>query len=109
MIRLPPRSTRTDTLFPYTTLFRSIQESWKNIGRQDIDQAISSIVNSFDFTQPDLSIPALLKVKDLIKTTENPELKARKLSEIDAIILSCTGLMAEMVTDKAEADRKSVV
>src|SRR3546814_8002044 len=26
MIRLPPRSTRTDTLFPYTTLFRSISE-----------------------------------------------------------------------------------
>src|SRR3546814_3319593 len=25
MIRRPPRSTRTDTLFPYTTLFRSIQ------------------------------------------------------------------------------------
>src|SRR3546814_5247629 len=24
MIRPPPRSTRTDTLFPYTTLFRSI-------------------------------------------------------------------------------------
>src|SRR3546814_5222038 len=26
MIRRPPRSTRTDTLFPYTTLFRSRQE-----------------------------------------------------------------------------------
>src|SRR3546814_13842187 len=26
MIRRPPRSTRTDTLFPYTTLFRSILE-----------------------------------------------------------------------------------
>src|SRR3546814_21016992 len=26
MIRRPPRSTRTDTLFPYTTLFRSIGE-----------------------------------------------------------------------------------
>src|SRR3546814_10741562 len=26
MIRRPPRSTRTDTLFPYTTLFRS--ETW---------------------------------------------------------------------------------
>src|SRR3546814_6979275 len=24
MIRRPPRSTRTDTLFPYTTLFRSV-------------------------------------------------------------------------------------
>src|SRR3546814_3165307 len=28
MIRRPPRSTRTDTLFPYTTLFRS-PASWK--------------------------------------------------------------------------------
>src|SRR3546814_6673073 len=26
MIRRPPRSTRTDTLFPYTTLFRSFGE-----------------------------------------------------------------------------------
>src|SRR3546814_7025770 len=27
MIRRPPRSTRTDTLFPYTTLFRSWAEA----------------------------------------------------------------------------------
>src|SRR3546814_4506293 len=26
MIRRPPRSTRTDTLFPYTTLFRSLMQ-----------------------------------------------------------------------------------
>src|SRR3546814_10345329 len=29
MIRRPPRSTRTDTLFPYTTLFRSLVEGAK--------------------------------------------------------------------------------
>src|SRR3546814_4511373 len=27
MSRRPPRSTRTDTLFPYTTLFRSVDEN----------------------------------------------------------------------------------
>src|SRR3546814_7197139 len=27
MFRQPPRSTRTDTLFPYTTLFRSLREA----------------------------------------------------------------------------------
>src|SRR3546814_15312147 len=27
MIRRPPRSTRTDTLFPYTTLFRSVVDA----------------------------------------------------------------------------------
>src|SRR3546814_7299440 len=32
MIRRPPRSTRTDTLFPYTTLFRSIAEVYAQCG-----------------------------------------------------------------------------
>src|SRR3546814_4780709 len=29
MVRRPPRSTRTDTLFPYTTLFRSRPPAWR--------------------------------------------------------------------------------
>src|SRR3546814_1031312 len=33
MIRRPPRSTRTDTLFPYTTLFRSGQVDAAHVGR----------------------------------------------------------------------------
>src|SRR3546814_2613789 len=33
MIRRPPRSTRTDTLFPYTTLFRSGAERARSDGR----------------------------------------------------------------------------
>src|SRR3546814_5865092 len=32
MIRRPPRSTRTDTLFPYTTLFRSLLEQRRRLG-----------------------------------------------------------------------------
>src|SRR3546814_16147099 len=43
MIRRPPRSTRTDTLFPYTTLFRS--QDRKRIraagGAEDLDAARS--------------------------------------------------------------------
>src|SRR3546814_7137093 len=34
MIRRPPRSTRTDTLFPYTTLFRSGREQRVIFGAQ---------------------------------------------------------------------------
>src|SRR3546814_3223212 len=36
MIRRPPRSTRTDTLFPYTTLFRSLD----SLGRQKLHAAL---------------------------------------------------------------------
>src|SRR3546814_16347814 len=32
MIRRPPRSTRTDTLFPYTTLFRSLRHLLAVVG-----------------------------------------------------------------------------
>src|SRR3546814_3671908 len=35
MIRRPPRSTRTDTLFPYTTLFRSNQGHALRLAVQD--------------------------------------------------------------------------
>src|SRR3546814_4397721 len=34
MIRRPPRSTRTDTLFPYTTLFRSADAQGEHEGGQ---------------------------------------------------------------------------
>src|SRR3546814_2131284 len=43
MIRRPPRSTRTDTLFPYTTLFRS--------------DAIGSDDNLYVFTDVSAAIP----------------------------------------------------
>src|SRR3546814_8023217 len=37
MIRRPPRSTRTDTLFPYTTLFRSVLAGLELRGLGDAD------------------------------------------------------------------------
>src|SRR3546814_12479245 len=37
MIRRPPRSTRTDTLFPYTTLFRSIRQREDGAGQDQAD------------------------------------------------------------------------
>src|SRR3546814_12665202 len=36
MILRPPRSTRTDTLFPYTTLFRSLAEELAHKGESTI-------------------------------------------------------------------------
>src|SRR3546814_3960398 len=37
IIRRPPRSTRTDTLFPYTTLFRSVLEAQHRRQRLVVD------------------------------------------------------------------------
>src|SRR3546814_14271368 len=42
MIRRPPRSTRTDTLFPYTTLFRSHRADYRQAeGKSDQPTLVS--------------------------------------------------------------------
>src|SRR3546814_7056717 len=43
MIRRPPRSTRIDTLFPYTTLFRSTESAEMQVGEID-DEAVADAV-----------------------------------------------------------------
>src|SRR3546814_4555687 len=46
MIRRPPRSTRTDTLFPYTTLFRSYTKS-KNLDGAELFIFLGPLVTYF--------------------------------------------------------------
>src|SRR3546814_11667316 len=76
MIRRPPRSTRTDTLFPYTTLFRSYV--WRffkeNIGAKQVrehgcimsfswiwnDDADSKVIYHENRTDDDVDITAKL-------------------------------------------------
>src|SRR3546814_18878048 len=44
MIRRPPRSTRTDTLFPYTTLFRSVAMARPRLLRRALRNLIDNAV-----------------------------------------------------------------
>src|SRR3546814_6574974 len=56
MRRRPPRSTRTDTLFPYTTLFRSLlSESSDQV--DTVDAVVNNVADSQASTQESTSIP----------------------------------------------------
>src|SRR3546814_2440645 len=60
MIRRPPRSTRTDTLFPYTTLFRSPSIVFPYIlVDNDIDRG------GIDYLAPVFSLNSTLRKLDL--------------------------------------------
>src|SRR3546814_11752062 len=63
MIRRPPRSTRTDTLFPYTTLFRSVD-------KLDPVEAIEAAMEAEGRTRADLA--------SLIGQSRATEVLARK-------------------------------
>src|SRR3546814_18825991 len=62
MIRRPPRSTRSDTLFPYTTLFRSaVQPVWESKTDWEIYKLLA-----LKFSE--IGGPYLGKRKDLVLT-----------------------------------------
>src|SRR3546814_9112578 len=91
MIRRPPRSTRTDTLFPYTTLFRSKAsgdepqalehlEALKRLDDQTAQLAASTntalMAARFDYTNQNLRI-AQLKVEELRRSVKYERESAR--------------------------------
>src|SRR3546814_11641966 len=51
MIRRPPRSTRTDTLFPYTTLFRSLAAARERTCRGCRNESTISEVRFFQYSR----------------------------------------------------------
>src|SRR3546814_16642559 len=70
MIRRPPRSTRTDTLFPYTTLFRSSM----NMGsfNFNISHAGSKVTEwKYDWEQPYLEATKNIIVSNTFTQIEN--------------------------------------
>src|SRR3546814_14480433 len=62
MIRRPPRSTRTDTLFPYTTLFRSGPGSGKT-------EVLSLLVLRLLYVNNDPIQPARIPPESIFVTT----------------------------------------
>src|SRR3546814_4394981 len=67
MIRRPPRSTRTDTLFPYTTLFRSILNSTKGVAAESL--RLNTILNDAKtmFANGTLSAERYARVQDVVR------------------------------------------
>src|SRR3546814_14146557 len=61
MIRRPPRSTRTDTLFPYTTLFRSLLSACSASAERRLEGRVFDIPRANDISDNDkpFFLPAL--------------------------------------------------
>src|SRR3546814_4376596 len=77
MIRRPPRSTRTDTLFPYTTLFRSVGDEvdgGADVGQEEEESPLTRPLHHADtataFTHDDPPIHRS-RVRDVTRSEEH--------------------------------------
>src|SRR3546814_13917821 len=101
MIRRPPRSTRTDTLFPYTTLFRSLGEG----------TGIGDLVILADLDRNVLRLAAAIELEvDLVVNPHQADHVAQLTKIEDRLAVGfddqIAGLDAGLVCRR---DRKSVV
>src|SRR3546814_21157365 len=80
MIRRPPRSTRTDTLFPYTTLFRSGYGRRRNGLRSPTSRMLyrnrkerGPIPGTYEYLYPhDPGIPVFDRASDDVRAVSQP-------------------------------------
>src|SRR3546814_15945049 len=114
MIRRPPRSTRTDTLFPYTTLFRSTLDSsefewgteygWSETGKVKRGVAAPSLGTRFTTT----NVPNLRPGEFLVKVSDLS--LATLMGIITTQLEPVSNQLSDLVTTVNElSDRKSVV
>src|SRR3546814_17307277 len=95
MLRRPPRSTRTDTLFPYTTLFRSL-----------VLIAVGLAVFLFVFMRP---LPV-----EVVRTTDRVPVEVFGLGTVEARILSRVGFevgaaLVELTADHGDRVKQGEV
>src|SRR3546814_18355755 len=83
MLRRPPRSTRTDTLFPYTTLFRS----WFQFSNQPTRQG-GIVVTRTDITNRKAMERALRESENLVRSIlEAPPVPVAMVRSQDGLVV----------------------
>src|SRR3546814_4395216 len=121
MIRRPPRSTRTDTLFPYTTLFRSTRQSrspsccarnWTTCGRPGSMSATPArtICRASRSEEHTSELQSLMRISYAVfclkkknqtkKTTHKKQEYERMISITDQIIRTTRLIIDNKITSK---------
>jgi LmbE family N-acetylglucosaminyl deacetylase len=87
-----------------STLFEDIDMSWKRIGNgSKIADAVNELIHDFDLNAPHLSVEGLLKVRSMVSDCDDEYWKDIKMTEIDELIIACTGLYVSATSEDATA------
>jgi LmbE family N-acetylglucosaminyl deacetylase len=84
-------------------LMDGIVTDWKRLpGGEAIETTINSIIGNYNITQPDLSVPALVKLYEEIKVLPESNWRNKKLDEVEQIIIECSALYIEATSSQQQ-------
>jgi len=91
-----------------TNLFEGIDTSWNRVkGGNEIGKMLYEIEKNFNFGNPSVHIPNLIKAYDLIQKLEDLHWKEIKSKQIIKIIEACSGFFMEAVADTETTTKDS--
>ncbi|HAH33823.1 MAG TPA: LmbE family protein, partial [Flavobacteriaceae bacterium] len=84
-----------------TNVFDGIDTSWSRIqGGVAIGKILNPLLDSFNFQDPSTIVPDLLLAYRLLQDTKQGHWRSIKLKELQALIVSCSGIFLEAVSSK---------
>ncbi|TVR81980.1 MAG: LmbE family protein [Saprospirales bacterium] len=85
-------------------IFEGIEVSWDRVDPSGKLKGLGEKLDrEYDHTAPHKSLTTLLEMKDAINQIEDDFWRARKLAEVEKLILLCTGLFLETTSDRQAA------
>jgi hypothetical protein len=84
-----------------TSLMDGVATTWSDFaGGATVEQQINTIVQQYNFEQPNLSIPALVSLYKTLQGLQNENKWVKqKIKEVQQLIVDCAGLFMEATTD----------
>jgi LmbE family N-acetylglucosaminyl deacetylase len=83
---------------PVTDLFDNVDVSWKRVAEGGVTNSINRIIEKFDVSHPEKSLPALVELYKKVETLPDAYWKNQKLNAIQELIQNCSGLFMEATT-----------
>jgi hypothetical protein len=89
---------------PENDLLDDVDISWKRVkGGAKVQQLINAIISSFDFMQPQKSVPQLVDVYKTLNALPQSYWRDQKIKEIKDLIEAASGLWIEAFTNQQYA------
>lgn len=84
-------------------LMDGIVTDWKRIpGGDTIETMINTIIGNYQIEQPELSVPALVKLYQSIKALPESVWRNKKMDEAQQIIIECSALYVEATSSQSQ-------
>lgn len=93
-----------------SNLFEGVDTTWNRVKRgAAVGELIQKILKEYDFKNPSLSIPNLVKAYAMVQLLEDEHWKTIKTEELKKVIAACSGLYLEGVAENQTATPNSTL